>query len=302
MAAEYQEPDQRVVDYQTFCLDEGILDPSTKRPLFIRGPRPARLEPENYAVVLGAAQSFGRFCARPFPTILGGRLGLPILNISHGGAGPAFFCRDNERLLAYLNQARFIIVQVMSGRSDSNSVFESEGVGHFRRRSDGSFVGCDEAFAELIRSQPRTILARIVEETRRSWCASYGRLLSRIVAPTVLLWFSTREPGYRQGWHSLPELFGAFPQLVNAGMIAEVRRLCAHYVECVTDRGLPQILIDRFTGARTTIVDPWTAQPWKENWYYPSPQMHEDAADALEPVCRLLNGAWPAERRRNFGA
>ncbi len=138
MAAEYQEPDWRVVDYQTYCLDENVIDRSAKRPLLIRGPRPRRLEPGEYFVCLGSAQTFGRFCGQPFPAILQERLGLPALNISHGGAGPLFFCGENAPLLEYLNGARFVVVQVMSGRSDSNSLFESEGVGYFRRRSDGA--------------------------------------------------------------------------------------------------------------------------------------------------------------------
>ena len=37
MAAEYQETDRRIVDYECFCLDQEIIDPSRFRPLFIRG-------------------------------------------------------------------------------------------------------------------------------------------------------------------------------------------------------------------------------------------------------------------------
>lgn len=290
MAAEYQEPDYRVVDYQAFQLDEQVIDRSTKRPLFIRGPRPARLAPGEYFVCLGAAQTFGRFCQRPFPTILKERLSLEVLNISHGGAGPLFFLGDNARLLDYLNNARFVVLQVMSGRSDSNSIYESEGVGYLRRRADGVYLGSDEAFSELIRNGSRATLKRIVEETRQSWCASNTRLISAIAVPVVLFWFADRTPDYRQGWRNLGELFGAFPQLVNGDMIAEVKRHCDHYVECVTDRGMPQILIDRFTGKPTSISDEWTSGRWDKNWYYPSPEMHEDAADALEPVSRLLVG------------
>jgi hypothetical protein len=301
MAAEYQESDWQIVDYQSFCLDERIIDRSTKHPLFIRGPRPASLEKGHYFVALGAAQTFGRFCPRPFATILEERLGLSVLNISHGGAGPVFFCGDNERLLEYLNNARFVIIQVMSGRSDSNSLFESEGVGYFRRRSDGTYLGCDEAFAELIRSGDQTVLTRVVEETRQNWCASYRRLVSGIKVPKILLWFSTRRPKYKQGWQSLSELFGAFPQLVDSRMVSEVSREFDHYVECVTRRGMPQLLIDRFTGERTTISDPWTSQPWTENWYYPSPEMHADATKALEPTCRTLAAGKTAKPSRWFG-
>ena len=290
MAAEYQGPDRRVVDYQAYCLDEDIIDPSTKRPLHIRGPRADHLAKGKYFACLGAAQTFGRFCERPFPSILAERLNIPVLNISHGGAGPAFF-HKSERLQSYLNDACFVVLQVMSGRSESNSLFESDGVGFYRRRRDGREMGCDQAFAELLMTQSDSTLMRVIEETRQSWIASYAKLTSRVGAPKILLWFATRTPDYAPSFGSLSALFGAFPQLVDRRMVDEVRRQCDRYVECVSKKGLPQVLLDRFTGDRVTITDPWTSQPWSENWYYPSPEMHEDAAKALEPTCRRLLGA-----------
>lgn len=290
MAAEYQDADLRVVDYQAFCLDPRIIDPSRHRPLRIRGPRPARLDPGGYFVCLGAAQTFGRFCPRPFPTLLQERLGLPVLNISHGGAGPSFFSRNPEPLLTYLNGARFVVLQVMSGRSESNSLFESSGVGHYRRRADGCEMSSDAAFQELIQGAPLGVLASVVEETRDNWVASYMRLLDRMTAPTVLLWFSRRRPNYRQTLDSVGGLFGEFPQLVNGEMVRRVRARCDAFASCVSRRGLPQKLTDRRTGEAVTVQDEWTAEPWVLNWYYPSPEMHEDAADALEGPCRRLAG------------
>jgi hypothetical protein len=292
MAAEYQGPDWRVVDYQAYCLDERIIDPSTKRPLHIRGPQVDSLAAGSYFVCLGAAQTFGRFCERPFPTILSERLNIPVLNISHGGAGPAFF-HNSEPLLAYLNGARFVALQVMSGRSESNSLFESDGVGFYRRRRDGQEMGCDQAFAELLKTQSKATLTRIVEETRQSWIASYRKLTSRITAPKILFWFATRPPDYARSFANLSGLFGVFPQLVDRRMVGEVQRQCDRYVECVSKRGLPQILVDRSTGERVAITDPWTSAPWNANWYYPSPQMHEDAANALDSACRELLGSSP---------
>jgi hypothetical protein len=288
MADEYQESDWPVVDYQTYCLDERLIDPSRERPLFIRGPRPELLEPRRYAVFLGAAQTFGRFCADPFPTLLGRRLGLPIINISHGGAGALFFRLMGEALRPYLANAAFVVVQVMSGRSESNSQFESRGVGHYRRRSNGSWLGCDEAFSELLATSSARTIQSIVVETRSSWAESHRHLLTAFGVPTVLFWFSTRPPDYDETIGSVDGLFGAYPQLVNEAMIRELRRDATGYVACVSRRGLPQPLIDRFTGRRTALSDPWTAKPWTENWYYPSPEMHRKAADALEQVCRSL--------------
>jgi hypothetical protein len=181
----------------------------------------------------------------------------------------------------------------MSGRSDSNSLFESDGVGFCRRLSDGRFLSSDEAFGELLQTQPRAIVTQIVEETRRSWLNSYRQLLASIRPRKILLWFATRKPDYRQGWRNLDALYGAFPQLVNAAMVADLRRDCDHYVECVTRRGLPQLLIDRFTGLPTTVTDDWTVNPWTRNWYYPSPEMHQTAARALEQACRPLGDPQP---------
>ena len=300
MAAEYQEPDWRVVDYEVFCLDPHIIDISRDCPLRLRGPRPASLEKGEYFVCLGAAQTFGRFCPRPFSTILQERLSLPVLNISHGGAGPSFFARCGERLFEYLNDARFVVLQVMSGRSESNSIFESRGVGHYTRRSDGLEMGCDEAFAELLRTAPRAVVAAIIDETRKNWLANYREILAKIAVPTILFWFSSRKPKYRQTYDSVHGLFGEFPQLVNEATLRSLSAECDYTVSCVSRRGLPQRLTDRHTGEPVTVWDPWTAGPWESNRYYPSPQMHMDAADALEAECRQAAGLLPRKRSWNF--
>lgn len=300
MAAEYQEPDWRVVDYEAFCLDPEIIDISRNCPLRIRGPRPVSLEKEEYFVCLGAAQTFGRFCQRPFPTVLQERLSLPVLNVSHGGAGPSFFACAGARLFEYLNNARFVVIQVMSGRSESNSLFESRGVGHYTRRSDGAQMGCDEAFADLLRTAPRAVIARIVDETRQNWLASYRAILAKITVPTILFWFSSRKPKYRQTYDSVHGLFGEFPQLVNDTTLRSLSADFGYTVLCVSRRGLPQRLTDRHTEEAVTVWDPWTAMPWKTNQYYPSREMHMDAADALEAECRRAASLPPSKRNWNL--
>ncbi|OKH23255.1 hypothetical protein NIES593_10475 [Hydrococcus rivularis NIES-593] len=64
------------------------------------------------------------------------------------------------------------------------------------------------------------------------------------------------------------------------------------YVECITGRGMPQLLISRFTGKPTSIdsgrEDLRNLHGSKHmfNKYYPSPEMQIDAAKALEKVCK----------------
>lgn len=297
----YQERDLDVVDYAMYEL-EGT-------GLRFRGPALQTHNSGGYFACIGAAQTFGCFCPRPYPELLAAQLGLPALNLGYGGAGPEFFYQQTT-LLRYLNRARFVIVQVMSGRSQSNSLFATSGLEFLKRRSDGKLLGAGNAYRELLAGSPavrrlpfgraaralahlaaRSRVRKVVDETRRAWVDSNRRLLAAIEVPTILLWFSRRAPEYSFGLRNVNVLFGEFPQLVNAAMVGQVRDLCSHYVECISDRGSPQPLISRHTGLPTT-VDPARdrpdlggGQPWTHNRYYPSPEMHEDAATSLLQTC-----------------
>src|SRR5690606_3193801 len=98
-----------------------------------------------------------------------------------------------------------------------------------------------------------------------------------VARPSILLWFSKRTPQHRPRFHSLQAMFGEFPQLVDAAMVRAIAAHTGHYVECVTSRGSPQPL-----AVPVRPADAGTGEPeqvlWTHNAYYPSPQMHEDAA------------------------
>jgi hypothetical protein len=283
---EYQRRDQHIIDYQLFDLPHD---------LWVRGPKPP-LEAGNFFVCVGAAQTFGRFCERPYPTILSKELGLPVLNLSAAGAGPLFFLR-RPRLFEYVNRARFAVVQVMAGRSENNSLFESRGTALLRRRSDGSKILAEAAFRELLRTGSEELVRRIVGETRSNWLAHYSELFGKIEIPTILFWFSKRTPHYPEDYSNVRGLFGEYPQLVNAEMVAKLEVEVDDYVECVSSRGFPQALVDRTSGAPTTAELGLGKRVIAHNTYYPSPEMHEDAAAALrEPARSML--ALAADARR----
>jgi len=302
----YQARDIEVVDYRMHELGG--------TGLHFRGPPlPADvLASGRYFTCIGAAQTLGCFCEQPYPDLIARATGLPALNLGYGGAGPEFFSRQTS-LDRYINGGRFVIVQVMSGRSQSNSLFEANGLELLTRRSDGRQMGANEAYRSLLAGNPplqstpfarvarvvarrlaRPRVRQLVAETRSAWVDSYTALFSRITVPRILLWFSKRAPDYQERHGSLNQLFGEFPQLVNRTMVEAVRSRCDGYVECVTSRGSPQPLLSRFTGLPVT-VDPARDRPdlqagpaWTHNVYYPSPEMHEDAAAALQPALRPL--------------
>jgi Domain of unknown function (DUF6473) len=276
----YQHRDQHIVDYQVFSL---------LPRLEVRGPKPP-LDPGSFFTCLGAAQTFGRFCERPFPTIISEELELPVLNLGAAGAGPLFYVR-RPRLLEYVNRARFAIVQVMSARSEDNSVFETLGTGLMTRRSDGVQLISDAAYQELLDTRDEEFVRRVVAETRANWLRRFRTLFAKIQVPTILFWFSERPPDYSEDYSDVEKLFGYFPQLVNSEMMAELEPLADAYVECVTSRGIPQPLFDRFTGEPTTMVDippGLGGRVHTHNWYYPTPEMQEDAAAALLESARSM--------------
>jgi hypothetical protein len=293
----YQSRDEEVVDYQMCEL------PGTG--LSFRGPQPVSLDAGTYFSCIGAAQTFGCFCERPFPVLLAQRYGLPALNLGYGGAGPFFFLR-HPPLLRYLNRSRFVVVQVMSGRSEDNSLFQSGGLEYLVRRRDGRRFSAAAAWHSVLegnyywnklpvgkqlarricRARGRRQAQRLVSENRRNWCRSYRQLLAAIECPKVLFWFSKRSPDLVDDFSDVNTLFNEFPHLVTRAMVESLRDACDLYVECVTQRGSPQPLISRHTGLPCTVDlskdrDDFAGIVWTHNPYYPSPQMHEDAADAL---------------------
>jgi len=286
MTDQYQVPDRKVVDYQIHQLDEKVLDRQTETPLRIRGPCFEDDVKGNYFVCIGAAQTFGRFCRTPYPELLGQMLHMPALNLGRGGAGFSFFSKNNRNLLRYINHGRFAVIQVMAARSESNSLFKSKGLGYYYRVSDGTGIGCDAAFRELLAQENPALLKKVITQNRENWINSCLELLAQITVPKVLFWFSGRSPAYRENLAGdLDGLFGEFPQLVNADMIRRIRNGTDTYVECISRKGLPQALRSRFTGRRVTVTDPWGGT-WEKNWYYPSPLMHKKAAKSLYNVCR----------------
>ncbi len=301
----YQDRDFEVVDYFMYSLGNTGLS--------FRGPAQQTLKPGGYFTCVGAAQTLGCFCGKPYPTLLAERLGMPALNLGYGGAGPEFFCRKQSELNEYLNNSKFVIVQVMSGRSQSNSLFDCGGLELQRRRSDSKVIGASEAYRDLLdgpswlrnirpgvigrlaaRTAGANTVRRVVAETRDAWIRSYCDWLINIKVPVILLWFSKRDPAYDASLRSINKMFGAYPQLIDESTLEQIKPLAGAYVQCVSIRGMPQPLFSRFTGASVT-VDPSDDRPdlsrgevWTHNKYYPSPEMHEDATNALMPSCKAL--------------
>jgi hypothetical protein len=237
-----------------------------------------------YIVCVGAAQAFGPFCEKPFPILLAEKLGIQVLNLGLSGAIPAQFI--NRRFLKAINNARLAVIQVLSGRCGSNSRYTSvanqTGIIH-----DNNEIAPPVVFWQYAEKKYRRhLMDKLVEETRQDFLYQMLTLIRSIKTPRLLFYISTHKPD------DLPDrIFGSpFPHFLRRRMIDKMVEYCDEYVECVTGKGLPQRLYDK-NGNPTEVKRPYwdtKRQSTTHNRYYPSPEMHVEAAGLLAPVCRKM--------------
>lgn len=285
-APQYQQRDKEVVNYQLYEIP-GV-------PVQVRGPR-QELTSGQYIACFGAAQTFGPLCAKPWPALLA-ESRHPTLNLGFGGAGPSFFLL-NPKLIQLANRSRLAIVQVMAGRSTRNSYLEIDG-GRSNARPRGSregFVATEIAYQRVLQAIGPRATQFIVEETRRNWVYEMELLLEAIRVPSIVFWFSERPPHYREGYGTVGQFMGKFPQLVTEAMVEQIRPKAAAYVECISSRGMPHLLRNMTTGEPALVALGNNKQPRDRNTYYPSPEMHEDAAAALLAAIRDVVSSRRAE-------
>jgi hypothetical protein len=271
----YQADDGRIVNYHLTSLE------GTK--LKVRGAIDAS---KPYGVAIGAAQTFGRYVAEPFPQLVAAQNNIQILNLGFAGAGPSFFLRRPE-LLRWINGAEFVVVQAMSGRNVSNFVFETcENQDVVRKRGTKDTMFVESAYrAFLLESEPSLAIA-LRAANRVQWLREMAELFKRISVPRrCLLWFSRRKPNYKEGLDNLSSYWGDMPHFVTRPLLEElIRTVSVECIEVVSTEGLPQLLTDR-NSKKAVAIWPATAFPNVtkrcHNQYYPSPEMHGQCASAV---------------------
>jgi len=286
---DYSFRDREVVDYQSYEL---ACTPGIR----FRGPPVPEdaLAAGEFFTCIGAAQTMGIYVQRPYPELLAEQLGLPALNLGLGGAGPGFFLLHDE-LLKLVNKGRFLILQVMTARSEANSRLEPVGfIETVRDRRTGAVDTSLRTWLRLL-EEDRAAVPALVAENLQSWRERYRELLSRIEVPVLLFYFSPKpqdEP-VNYAATTIHELMGRFPQFVDKASVNAVRELCDDYCECYSDRNTNHLLLSRTTGEPVVIDhgdlhETMRGHLERRNAYYPSPEMHEDAANVLVDAVRRL--------------
>lgn len=286
--ADYSKRDHEIVDYGFYRFPDlpsvGFRGPPLSAEI---------LESGNYCTAIGAAQTLGVYAPKSYPDLIADKLGLPCLNLSTGGGTAGFFA-SQPSLIDRANRGKFVILQVMTARTEANSRSVPVGINFVRDTRTGE-TEMTEAFWLRLLAQERENVPGLIAESLESWRASYRSLIEQLTVPVILFYFSTKPEDEKVNFAatSRDEFYGTFPQFVDMASVRDVAALCDHYAECRSSRGFPHPLVSRFTGEPVKVdFGALHGSMGKEvhalNNYYPSPEMHEDALLALEPIIRTL--------------
>jgi hypothetical protein len=288
---DYSKRDHEIVDYQYYSLPE-------IPQLQFRGPQvpAADLAAGNFFSCLGGAQTHGVYIQKPYPNLLADNVGMPGLNLSLGGCGPGVYLMA-KGAVELVNRGRFVIMQVMTARTDSNSRMGPYGFVEAVRdmKNAGEPISAGAMWARIIKEEPEK-LAGYVAESQASWRQRYRDLIEQIKVPIILFYFAHKAPEEPIDTSSWERLIMPFPQLVDAASIEAVKPLCDMYVECRSKRNFGHALISRFTGRQVEVdyadiskrLEYVRGYRVSVNDYYPSPEMHEDAAIVTAAAVREL--------------
>jgi hypothetical protein len=288
---DYSHRDHELVDYQYYALPQIAH-------LRFRGPQvpAADLASGNYFSCVGGAQTHGVYIQKPYPNLLADKLNIPALNLSLGGCGPGVYVMA-KGTIELINRGRFVIMQVMTARTDSNSRMAPYGFVEAVRdmKNGGEPISAGAMWARVLKEEPDR-LALYISESQASWRQRYRDLIGQITVPIILFYFAHKPPDEPIDTSSWERLIMPFPQLVDAASIEDVKSLCDLYVECRSKRNFGHALISRFTGKQIEVdyadiskrLEYVRGYKVNINDYYPSPEMHEDAAIVTEAAVREL--------------
>jgi hypothetical protein len=285
-AVHYQAKDANLVDYQIYFRHDCNIG--------FRGPRVPEHLHRRYGAALGSAAVFGRFVQQPFPAQLTA-VGHPTLNLGVSGARPQVFGVIGG-LSTILQNAEFVIIEFMSGRGYALPFFQpatlASNLGRYippvsiSPPPEPPTVFINQAWSQALRDYDRRQVESFVAASRDQYINGMKQLIDYVGGNLILLWFSQREPEYTVTLDNIDGVSGGFPHFIGREVVSEivayaqqVKQGAHRYVRVVSTAGLPMTLFNRFTGKPESVL---SAGPQGSiNNYYPSQQMHDEAAVKL---------------------
>jgi hypothetical protein len=251
--------------------------------LLFRGPR-RRLD-RPYLAAVGGTETYGKYVGQPFPDLLEGHVGLPVVNFGAVNAGIDVFSCD-ETVLSACSGARAVVLQAMGAHNLRNrfySVHQRRNDRFLRASALLSTLYPEVDFTEfaftrhLIQTLHDTDPGRFAtlrQELQSAWLARMNAFLDGVRAPVVLLWMADRRPGEPSDLHRASD-----PLFVTADLIEAIRPRLAGVVEAVPSAAA------RAAAGQGLVCTELEAPAAAE---VPSPAVHAEAAAALAQGLRAL--------------
>jgi hypothetical protein len=251
--------------------------------LLFRGPK--RRMDRPYVAVVGGTEAYGKFVEQPFPDLLEGHVGLPVVNFGAPNAGIDVFSCD-ETVMSACSGARAVVLQAMGAHNLRNrfySVHQRRNDRFLRASALLSTLYPEVDFTEfaftrhLIQSLHATDPSRFAtvrEELRAAWLGRMNSFLDGVRAPVVLLWMAERRLGEQCDLHKASD-----PLFVGQDLIDAIRPRLAGVVEAVPSAAA------RAAGGRGLVCTDLEAPAAAE---VPNPAVHAETAAALAQGLRTL--------------
>jgi hypothetical protein len=213
-----------------------------------RGPVPDLSRP--FVAFVGDDATFGRGVGDPFASMVARQLGLPCLNLGLGGAGPRFAA--HPAVLAVLQRARLVVVQMPSGSAASNSLYDRTDI----TRDEGDYLltaqpmGFEAFLAEILLREDPALMQRIVRETRDDQVVGMRHLGESLRVPALLTWIANRSPDHAFDGGSVHGVLGPPPHLLDRHVVARTAPQFTAYVECVAPPHAAASVLHELAAAR----------------------------------------------------
>jgi hypothetical protein len=239
-----------------------------------------------YIVALGGSSTFGKYVAKPFPTLLEQATGHPVANMGGLNAGPDFYLSD-PAALRVASRARVAIVQITGADALTNPFYTVHA-----RRND-RFLAATPAlrtlypevdFADIhftrhlllvLQRADAARFATVRDRLQANWLARMRQLLTHLPLRRVLLWLADSPPPAQAG--DLDHAPG--PLLVDRAMLAELGPASTALVEAVPSpaaraEGLARMQFPQTEAAQAR--------------HLPGSAAHDEVATLLGPVVTRL--------------
>ncbi len=245
--------------------------------LLFRGPRRDLAAP--FVAVLGGAETYGKFVPQPYPALLEGMLGKPVVNFGVPSAGPDAWSHD-PALVELVAKARVTVVQVTGAQNLTNRFYSVHPRRNDRflrasplllqifREVDFTEFNFTRHMLQSLRRVSPEKFALLADELRAAWLARMSALVPRLGPRVVLVWMQP-DPGD-------PD---AEPMLVDAAMIDALRP----HVAAVLSVSFSATA--RAAGVAGMVFPP-LAEPAARGM--PGPLHHAELAAAIAPVVAPL--------------